>query len=112
MTTTPFSMFAPTVELKNDSPHQQMLGKIANVYAESMRTNTEQLWTSSIRIIQEHTMRAFIQAAQSCMEALTKNAFAVQQQSVTRMAGANQQALEIMRQSFSDAVAAAAQIPK
>jgi hypothetical protein len=106
MTTTTFSMFAPSVELKADTPYQQVLSKIANVYADSMRANTEQLWMSSARIIQEHTMRAFMQAAQSCMEALAKNAAAVQQQSLERMAAANQKAVEIMGQAFNDAVAA------
>jgi hypothetical protein len=104
-TTTTFSMFAPAVELKADTPYQQMMSRIASVYADSMRANTEQLWTSSIRIIQEHTMRAFIQAAQSCTEALLKNAAAVQQQSVERMTAANQQAFEIMSQSFNEAAA-------
>lgn len=112
MTTTTFSMFAPTIELKHDSPQQQMMERIANVYAESMRANTQELWLSSARIIQEHTMRAFIQAAQSCMEALTKNAAAVQQQSVARMTSANQKAFEIMSQSFNDAVAAGLKPPR
>jgi hypothetical protein len=105
MTTTTFSMFAPTVELKADTPYQQMMSRVASVYADSMRANTEQLWMSSIRIIQEHTMRAFMQAAQSCIEALAKNAAAVQQQSVERMTSANQKAFEIMSQSFNDAMA-------
>jgi hypothetical protein len=105
MTTTTFSMFAPTVELKADSPYQEMMSRVASVYADSMRANTEQLWMSSIRIIQEHTMRAFMQAAQSCMEALSKNAAAVQQQSVERMTAANQKAFEIMSQSFNHAMA-------
>jgi hypothetical protein len=111
MTTTTFSMFTPTIELKTDM-QQQILAKIANVYAESMRANTEQLWMSSARIIQEHTMRAFIQAAQSCMEALTKNAVVVQQQSVERMVAANQKAFEIMSQGFNDAVAKGMTLPR
>jgi hypothetical protein len=105
-TTTTFSMFAPDVELKADTPYEQMMSRIANVYADSMRANTEQLWMSSVRIIQEHTMRAFIQASQSCMEALAKNAAAVQQQSVDRMTAANQKAFEIMSQGFNEAMAA------
>ena len=50
-------------------------------------------------------MKAFIAASQSCAEALTRNAVSVQQQSFSRLISANQKAVEIMGQSFADAMA-------
>lgn len=87
-------------------PYQEAWAKIANVYADSARANVEQLWVSSSRIIIEETIKAFVAASQSCMEALARNAAIVQQQSFNRMLGANQRALEIMGQSFADSMTA------
>jgi hypothetical protein len=48
-------------------------------------------------------MRAFMMAAQSCAEALAKNAVEIQQQSLIRLAETNQKAMETIGQSFVDA---------
>jgi hypothetical protein len=78
--------------------------KLAALYKEAMDANTEHLMVSSGRIIQEHAMQALAAASQSCAEALAKNAALVQQQSMMRLSGANQRAIEIMGQAFFDAV--------
>ena len=94
---------AATVQL-NALPYQDAFVKIANVYADTTRASVEQLWVSSSKIIMEETMKAFIAASQSCAEALTRNAVSVQQQSFGRLMSANQRAVEIMGQSFADAM--------
>ncbi|WP_306394715.1 hypothetical protein [Telluria beijingensis] len=96
---------AATVQL-NALPYQDTFLKIANVYADSTRASMEQLWISSSRIIMEETIKAFIAASQSCAEALTRNAVAVQQQSFGRLINANQKAVELMGQSFAEAMSA------
>ncbi|WP_137174660.1 hypothetical protein [Massilia sp. HP4] len=102
---------AATVQL-NALPYQVTFLKIANVYADSTRTSIEQLWISSSKIVMEETMKAFIAASQSCAQALTKNAVSVQQQSFGRLIGANQKAVEIMGQSFAEALSAGWKPPR
>lgn len=85
--------------------------KIAALYSEAMRASAEQLWVSSARIVQEHVMQALVAASQSCAEALAKNAAAVQQQAFSRLAGANQQAAEMMGRAFVDSWMAAMKPP-
>ena len=87
-------------------PYQDAWTRIANVYADSARVNMEQLWVSSAKIIVEETTKAFMAASQSCMEALSRNAVTVQQQSFNRLLGANQKAFEIMGQSLTDSMTA------
>jgi hypothetical protein len=76
---------------------------VAGVYGEAMRTNTQQLLLSSAGIIQEHTLRAFITASQSCADALAKNAMSVQQQSMERFADANGKAVGMLGRAFAQA---------
>jgi len=94
---------AANVQL-NALPYHDTWSKIANVYADSARANMEQLWVSSSKIIVEETTKAMMAASQSCMEALSRNAAAVQQQSFNRLMGANQKAFEIMGQNMVDAM--------
>ena len=102
MTTNPYPQFSPVPLQFNAGPYQEAVSKIANVYAESMRSNVEQLWISSSQIIVQETVKAFMSASQSCMEALAKNAASVQQQSFGRIITANQKAFEIMGQAATD----------
>ena len=76
--------------------------RIAGLYQDAMRGSAQQLMFSSAAIIQEHTLRAFTAAAQSCAEALAKNAMSVQQQSMERFADANQKAMGMMGTAFTD----------
>jgi hypothetical protein len=76
--------------------------RVAGLYRESMQANAEQLMISSARIVQEHVMRAMVMASQSCAEELAKNAAALQQQWMTRLAGTNQKAMETMGRAFVD----------
>ena len=69
---------------------------IAGVYRDAVEKHTQQLVLSSARIIQEHTVRAYIAAANACADALAKNAVEVQQQSLARYTEANQKAFELM----------------
>lgn len=76
---------------------------IAGLYQNAAQQSVQQLFLSSANIIQEHTLRAFMAAAQSCADALAKNALSVQQQSMARFAEANQQAMGMMGTAFIDA---------
>lgn len=76
---------------------------IANLYRDAMETSTRQWVLSSASIVQEHTLRAFMEAARSCADALTKNTMSVQQQSMGRFFNANQKAFEMMGQAVTQA---------
>ena len=77
--------------------------RIASLYQDVMQASAQRLLFSSANIIQEHTMRAFMAAAQSCAEALAKNAMTIQQQSMARFADVNQQAMGMMGSAFMNA---------
>ena len=76
---------------------------IAGVYRDAMETSSRQFMASSANIIQEHTVRAFMEASRSCAEALAKNAMTAQQQSMGRLMNANMKAGEMMGQAFTQA---------
>jgi hydrogenase maturation factor HypF (carbamoyltransferase family) len=90
----------PTVTL---TPFIDTWSNVANLYRDTARANTQQLMLSSARIIQEHTLRAFMDASQACADALAKNAMSVQQQSMGRFLDANQKAMGVMGQAFTQA---------
>ena len=77
--------------------------RIASLYQDATQASMQQLLLSSTQIIQEHTLRAFMAAAQSCAEALAQNAMNVQQEAITRFSDANQQAMGMMGEAFADA---------
>jgi hypothetical protein len=77
--------------------------RIASLYQDATQASMQQLLLSSANIIQEHTMRAFMAAAQSCAEALAQNAMDVQQQAIARFTDANQKAMGMMGEAFADA---------
>lgn len=107
MAITTFSTFAaPKIEVGATNPYLDMLSQIGNVYTDSMKSDADQLWTSSARIIHEHTTRAYMSAAQACLKELAQNAAAIQQQSIERIGTANQKAFQIMTSAFTDAMMA------
>lgn len=77
-------------------PFVGMWSDMIGLYREVTQTNTEHMFLSSARVIQEQMLRAFITAAQSCADALAKNALSVQQQSMERFAEANGKAVGLM----------------
>jgi hypothetical protein len=104
-TTFPYFTAAP-IEPAASNPYFQMLSSIGNVYADSAKLDTDQLWTSSARIINEHITRAWMSASQACTAALAQNAAAIQQQSLAHLGAANQKAFEIMTRAFTDTMMA------
>lgn len=82
------------------APLFTLWSNIAGVYGEAMRANTQQLLFSSVAIIQEQMLRAFITASQSCADALAKNAMVVQRQSMERFADANGEVVGLMGQAL------------
>jgi hypothetical protein len=99
MSATPNAVF-PVV---TTAPFFDTWTNVAGLYRDAMNANAQQLLQSSVAIIQEHTLRAFISASKSCADALTKNAVAVQQQSLGRFVDANQQAVGVMGRAFTQA---------
>lgn len=85
------------------SPHFDLLPGIARLYQDAMETSSRHFMLSSASIIQEHTIRAFMDASRACAEALAKNALSVQQQSIGRFLTANLKAGEMMGQAFTQA---------
>jgi len=85
------------------APFLGIWSDVADLYRGAMRSNTEQLLLSSTRIVQEQMLRAFITTSQSCADALAKNALAVQQQSMERLAEANGKAVGLIGQALTQA---------
>ena len=94
--TVPFATVTP-------APVFEIWSNVAGLYRDAMQANTQQLMVSSARIIQEHTLQAFVAAAQACTDALAKNAMSVQQQSLGRFLDVNQKAMGVIAQVFAQA---------
>jgi hypothetical protein len=103
MTDMTMSLTFPTFEPRTNNPMVDMWWQVAGMYKDALRADSEQLWVSSARIVQEHTMRALVTASQSCAEALAKNAAEVQQKSFARLTETNQKAMEMMGRALVDA---------
>jgi hypothetical protein len=106
--TTPNAVF-PNV---TPAPFFQAWSDVAGLYRDAAQASTQQLMLSSARIIQEHTLRAFVSASQACTDALAKNAMSVQQQSMGRLLDANGKAMGVMGQAFTQAWLASVQPAK
>ena len=87
---------SPTTNVFAQHPFFAVSTRIANVYSEAIRQNMEYLTVSSARIIQEQTIKAWANAAQSCSKALAENVMSSQQKALERMADANQKAFGIL----------------
>jgi hypothetical protein len=85
------------------STHFELWPGIARLYQDAAETSGRQFMLSSASIIQEHTMRALMEASRSCAEALARNAMSVQQQSMGRFLNANLKAGEMMGQAWMQA---------
>lgn len=96
----------PSLPTGTENPFLDMWPKIGGLYQEALEGNAQDLYLSSARIIQEHTMRAIVSAAQSCAEALAQNAANIQQQSLSRLADTNQKAVGMMGSAWFDAMTA------
>jgi hypothetical protein len=99
MSATPNAAFATVTPV----PLWDTWSNVAGVYRDAMQASAQQLLLSSTRIVQEHTLRAFINASQACADALAKNAVSVQQQSLQRFMDANGKAAGIVGQAFTQA---------
>jgi hypothetical protein len=77
--------------------------RIAQVYAGALQPAFQDLWVSSARIIQEHMLRAWIDASQACFNALVENAVRIQRRAVSDLVDANQKAGAIFAQDLTDA---------
>lgn len=92
---------SPTTNVVTQNPFLTLSTKIANVYSEAIRQNMENLSVSSARIIQEQTIKAWMNAAQSCSKALAENAMQSQQKAIKRITDANQKAFGMLAWDFS-----------
>jgi hypothetical protein len=85
------------------SSHIDLWPGMARLYQDAVEASSRHFMLSSASIIQEHTMRAFMEASRSCAKALVKNAMTVQQQSMGRFMNANLKASEMMGQAWMQA---------
>ena len=92
---------SPSINVFAQNPFLALSTKIVNVYSEAIRQNMEYLSISSARIIQEQTIKAWTNAAQSCSAALAENAMFSQQQAVERLVDANRKVFEILAGDLS-----------
>jgi hypothetical protein len=92
---------SPSTKVFAQNPFLAVSTSIANVYSEAIRQNMEYLTVSSARIIQEQTIKAWADAAQSCGKALAANMMSGQQKALERMADANQKAFGILAWDLS-----------
>jgi hypothetical protein len=97
----------PSLPAGIQNPFLDMWPKVGDLYKDAMQGSAQDLYLSSARIIQEHTMRALMTAAQSCAEALAQNAANIQQQSLARLADTNQKAAGMMGSAWFDAMTSA-----
>jgi chaperonin GroEL (HSP60 family) len=77
------------------NPFFALSTKIADIYSDAIRQNMEKLTVSSAKIIQQQTIQAWTNAAQSCSKALAENAMSSQQQAIERITDANRKAFGI-----------------
>jgi hypothetical protein len=104
MTTVPFPTSAPrTFQWQLQFPAEINWDKIAQVYAGALQPAYQELWLSSARIIQEHALRAWIDASQACFNALVENAARIQQRALADLAAANQKAAAVYAREVVDA---------
>jgi|GEM_PF-6256043 len=106
----PFSLF-PAFQAGAGNASGDMWSRIGALYQGSYQQAAQDWWTSSARIIQEHTTKAFVDASQSCMQALTENAAALQQKAFTQLIQDNQKAGEIVSEEVTHSIAQAVQAP-
>lgn len=83
------------------NPFFALSTKIVNIYSDTIRQNMENLTVSSAKIIQQQTIQAWTNAAQSCSKALAENAMSSQQQAIERINDANQKAFGILSWDLS-----------
>ena len=79
---------------------------VARVYSDAVQDSSRELWTSSARIIQEHTTRAWVNTSQACMQDLAKNSADVQQRSALQMATAGHKVAELISNEYRTKFAA------
>ncbi|WP_143133169.1 hypothetical protein [Pseudoduganella namucuonensis] len=92
-------------------PIADMWARIGSVYHQSMQQASQELWTSSMRIIQDHLARAWMDAPQSCMSALAQNAAEVQQRAMVQLMGANDEATAIVAEEINEASVTTSALP-
>lgn len=104
MRNVPFPSTVPhTFQWQFEYPGNTSWDKIGQVYASALQPAYQELWISSARIIQEHAMRAWIDASQACFTALIENAVRIQQRAASDLAAANTQAATVFAKEVVDA---------
>ena len=78
------------------APGNELWQRLGDTYSQPWQQASQELWTSSARIVQEHAVRAWMEASHSCVKALTDNAAAIQQRAFASAVDANQRALSVM----------------
>lgn len=85
-----------TIQWSLPAPGHELWQRLGDIYSQPWQQASQELWTSSARIVQEHAVRAWMEASQSCVKALTDNAAAIQQRAFASAVEANQKALNVV----------------
>lgn len=85
-----------STDVLTQNPLFALSTKIVALYSDAIRQNMENLSASSAKIIQEQTIKAWTDAAQSCSTALAENAMSSQQEAIERITEANRKAFKML----------------
>ena len=85
-----------TIQRSLPAPGNEVWQRLGDIYSQPWQQASQELWTSSARIVQEHAVRAWMEASQSCIKALSDNTAAIQQRAFASAVDANQKALNVM----------------
>jgi hypothetical protein len=78
------------------NPFFTLSTKIVTLYSDAIRQNMENLTVSSAKIIQQQTIQAWTNVAQSCSKALAQNALSSQRQAIERITETNRKTFGIL----------------
>ncbi len=103
-TFTLFPTIAPAIEAPAHNPFHDLWARVGKAYTDPFQHNAQEIWSSSVRIVNEHAARAIVNATQECMAALTQNAAGIQQRSFQQLWGAHQEAMSLFTDAYTRAL--------
>lgn len=86
-----YPTFAPA-----SHPFFGVAAQLHQTYANPLQQSAQEWWTSSVRIVQEQTVKAVVEASQQCFAALAQNAADLNQRTFFRLCDAHQEAFTLM----------------
>lgn len=104
MTTTTITFTFPPPGYGDGKTFFDAMTQFQHNYTNPFQDTFQEYWTSSVRIVQEQTVKAMAQAAQQSFFALSQNAADLNQRAFLRLFTANQEAFTWMTGAWTKAV--------